>query len=72
MKCKACDTLLDDRALKRKDKHTGDYLDLCNTCNDASQRAIVTALMDAEATAEHTVAGLGQTWYYFSKVLDID
>lgn len=40
MHCKACDTLLSDTDLKRKDKLTGDFLDLCPLCAHASHEAI--------------------------------
>lgn len=35
MRCKACDTILDDVELTRKDSH-GDFFDLCNTCYSVS------------------------------------
>lgn len=40
MRCKACDTILEDRELKRKDKQTGEYLDLCDVCFSISEEAI--------------------------------
>lgn len=35
MRCKACDTILDDNELTRKDSY-GDFFDLCNTCYSVS------------------------------------
>ena len=35
MRCKACDTILDDVELTRKDSY-GDFFDLCNTCYSVS------------------------------------
>ena len=35
MRCKACDTILDDVELTRKDSH-GAFFDLCNTCYSVS------------------------------------
>lgn len=32
MRCKACDTLLNDFECKRKDRLSGEYVDMCNTC----------------------------------------
>lgn len=35
MRCKACDRILEDSELTRKDVH-GDFLDLCGVCLSAS------------------------------------
>ena len=35
MKCKACDTLLDEIESTRKDNH-GVYVDLCSVCHNVS------------------------------------
>ena len=32
MRCKACNVALDDIESTRKDKQTGEYLDLCGKC----------------------------------------
>ena len=32
MRCKACDKLLAEHELRRKDKETGDFTDLCGGC----------------------------------------
>lgn len=49
MRCKACDSLLSDVDLGRKDRDTGDFLDLCGTCYRHSEEAKFLAL---EATVE--------------------
>lgn len=54
MKCKACDALLSEEDIKRKDKITREYLDLCQECYLHSQEAImdyesfVTGLVEEE------------------------
>lgn len=32
MRCKACDSLLNQQELKRKNTKTGEYEDMCNPC----------------------------------------
>ena len=39
-RCKACDVILTEIELKRKDRITGLHLDLCNTCLKHSDLAI--------------------------------
>ena len=39
-RCKACDVILTEAELKRKDRVTGLHLDLCNTCLKHSDQAI--------------------------------
>ena len=39
-RCKACDTILNEHELKRKDPETDEYTDLCYECLDESNRAI--------------------------------
>jgi len=39
-RCKACDVILTEVELKRKDRVTGLHLDLCNTCLKHSDQAI--------------------------------
>jgi len=46
MKCKACDTLLSEPDLVRKDKFTGEYMDLCGVCYLESQAALYEAQSD--------------------------
>jgi hypothetical protein len=40
MRCKACNALMTDADCRRKDKETGEYLDLCGACFYASEDAI--------------------------------
>jgi len=37
MRCKACDKFLEDWELTRKDRETGDFLDLCTKCYNISE-----------------------------------
>ena len=32
MRCKSCDVLLESHELKRRDKETKEFIDLCNVC----------------------------------------
>lgn len=41
MRCKACDTLMTDDELKRIDKLSGDYTELCSHCEEVSNDALV-------------------------------
>ena len=40
VRCKACNAVLTETEMKRKDRETGEYLDLCGTCLSASNDAI--------------------------------
>lgn len=40
MRCRACDTILADHELRRKDKETGEFLDLCDKCTYESDLAV--------------------------------
>jgi hypothetical protein len=40
MRCKACNTLLEDHELKRKDRVSNEFLDLCDECLHESNEAI--------------------------------
>ena len=40
MRCKACNVLLEDHELKRKDRVSGEFLDLCDECLHESNEAI--------------------------------
>jgi hypothetical protein len=40
-RCKACDKILSESELKRKDYNTDDYLDLCYGCARVSNDAIL-------------------------------
>jgi hypothetical protein len=57
MRCKSCDTLLNEREVKKKEKSTGEFLDLCSYCYDVSQEAVREATEDAYH-AELEVRGL--------------
>ena len=39
MRCKACNTILSDVELTRKDRDTGEHLDLCTPCYIHSEEA---------------------------------
>jgi phage FluMu protein Com len=41
MRCKACNKLLEETELTRKDKLTGQFLDLCNTCYKVSNETLI-------------------------------
>lgn len=51
MRCKACDKMMSDYEATRKDKLTGDFLDLCGQCNQASTQAY----SDFESTVDIAV-----------------
>lgn len=40
MRCKACDKLMSDAEIKRKDSITGEFLDLCTECAEESITAL--------------------------------
>ena len=40
-RCKACDKILSESELKRKDYNTGEHLDLCYGCARESNNAIL-------------------------------
>lgn len=46
MRCKACNVLLEDHELKRKDRMSGEFLDLCDECLHESNEAIYQQDMD--------------------------
>jgi hypothetical protein len=46
MRCKACNALMSEDDIRRKDKETGEYLDLCAECYLESQRALHDAYED--------------------------
>ena len=39
-RCKACDVILTEAELRKKDRVTDEYLDLCSMCHSASDEAI--------------------------------
>lgn len=59
MRCKACDTQLTDYECTRKDKLTGDYLDLCSHCHSYSSEYV----SDYETTVD-TVVDFGKEDVY--------
>mgnify|MGYP000843862738 CR=1 FL=1 len=40
MRCKACNIILENHELSRKDKVTGEFLDLCGICAQHSNEAL--------------------------------
>jgi hypothetical protein len=40
-RCKACDVILSEYELKKKDANTGEYLDLCGECARHSNDALM-------------------------------
>lgn len=48
MRCKACNVVLNDTELKRKDRDTGEFYDLCGTCLFESDAALEEAKDDCE------------------------
>jgi len=51
MRCRACNVLLEEVELKRKDS-TGEFLDLCNTCYGESTRALADYVFDVDSNEE--------------------
>jgi len=41
MRCKACNVLLEETELTRKDKLTGQFIDLCNICYKVSNETLI-------------------------------
>ena len=39
-RCKACDTILNEYEMRKRDRVTDEHLDLCGTCHTASDEAI--------------------------------
>ena len=39
-RCKACDVILTEAELRKKDRVTDEFLDLCSECHAASEEAI--------------------------------
>ena len=39
-RCKACDTILNEYEMRKRDRVTDEHLDLCSVCNSASDEAI--------------------------------
>jgi hypothetical protein len=66
MHCKACDKLLEDMELKRKDKLSGGgFLDLCNSCYTESNRAMADNVFDVDQLESHPeTLDIEQTSWY--------
>ena len=47
-RCKACDKILSESELRRKDYNTDDYLDLCYGCATVSNNAILESDIEEE------------------------
>ena len=39
-RCRACDVILTEAELRKRDRVTDEYLDLCSVCHSASDEAI--------------------------------
>ena len=39
-RCKACDVILTEAELRKRDRVTNEFLDLCSECNSVSDEAI--------------------------------
>jgi hypothetical protein len=48
-RCKACDKILSESELRRKDYNTDDYLDLCYGCATVSNNAIIESDIEEES-----------------------
>ena len=49
-RCKACDTILNEYEMRKRDRVTDEHLDLCSVCNSASDEAIEENWSIAEET----------------------
>jgi len=47
MRCKACNMILNDYELSRKEKETEEFLDLCGKCLTISNEAAYNVVIDA-------------------------
>ena len=47
MRCKACNIILSDYELSRKESETGEFIDLCNRCLTSSNQAEYNYSIDA-------------------------
>ena len=48
MRCRSCDVILADYELTRKDKDTGEFLDLCSNCLTHSNEASYNVSLDVD------------------------
>jgi hypothetical protein len=60
-RCKACDVILNEHELKRKDPMTDEYLDLCHECLSESNQALYESdgFLDDETGATINLSELG-------------
>lgn len=58
MRCKSCDILLNDYDLRRKDKRTNAYVDLCGECFSVSEEARFLAEEAHEVFLEKSQGGV--------------
>ena len=47
MRCKACNSILGDYELSRKDNETGEFVDLCNRCLTSAREGEYNYSIDA-------------------------
>ena len=47
MRCKACNIILSDYELSRKDSETGEFIDLCNRCLTSAREGEYNYSIDA-------------------------
>jgi hypothetical protein len=52
MRCKACNEILSDYELSRKDRDSGEFLDLCGRCLTTSNEAMLNYSTTTERTGE--------------------
>ena len=50
-RCKACDVILTEAELRKRDRVTNEFLDLCSDCHSASDEAIEENWATAEERA---------------------
>jgi len=56
MRCKACNVLLDDWEIARKDKSTGMYTDLCTECLTVSNEELYNEIgVDKHSDSVYTI-----------------
>ena len=60
-RCKACDVILNESELKRRDPETNEFTDLCYECLDESNRAMLEldGIIDNETGATLDLNELG-------------
>lgn len=61
-RCKACDTIMTEHEMKKKDPETGEYLDLCSVCHNESLHAaleFIDGVLDGETGETLDLTELG-------------